>query len=1101
MNNDLYDVSKYTDQQLYDVLDINNPTDRELEAKIVHMIDKYSIMQNDSGYKLAVFFQDIYSHFFNLESYTDIVEGFDNNPLQVANNYIDQSGNVQNNIENAINTNTNYNTTNATIQNIQSTTSFDYVKDKFGLNPLLKQTIKRIICIDSQYRDNKNKTLSTDFTFNLSEPLRDVVSLKLESIQIPVTWYTISKSFGSNFFYLKGNLEGIDNGYHDYKFEITPKYYTLSKSDTNNSNIYDAINEAIIDTSNTCTDVNFGNTNIQSIIGSSKSKFTIDIQKVYDYPYFYLSFPNWTTPNVPDDSNYLRSNTISSYLGFNQQKYDSNTLFSNQTILNTSQFIQTQNLKQFKLDNSNNFFDIVRYSGVEYNTSSIIDTYRIKLSLPIDISYSTTILYDEVNNKLSNSIYLDVNYSKLNRIDVSNINDFNYGKSYYTLNIKLNRYTIKQQPNTNLAVIFPNSSNNLWSNCFKFDNIINELNTIYSETELVKTDYIVDSSVNIVFECLSPPEYIDVSNNFKIIFTNSTYTLNTFIIEIDKKLKENYYSSNSTLFINENEKITFDINIEKKFVNDDFDFKLDYDNDKRYALETIGILSIFDNNNIITGNFLWNNNNIILDSSYILSYATKNNTKYNHIYLTDNINKKVDESGSVFYNYPNYTKLIEHINFSIANHLFYSQYPFVNSSITSSGIQTIDGTGIYVSVSFNLNINFYLKESNYKIIFNDKNDQLIWSKMELDNSYDLINYSNNILNKSIIIGNDKVSSNLLSIDDIINILPYYDPSGGAYSILNQTSISINSTQRFTIYSLINYFNDFFNTNPMFSGSYMTTYIKNSNEYVKLQMNINVIYTTKDYKIVFYDPYSFIKCFIGVTSIKNTTWDSTLGWILGFRDHTEYVLTKSNQTNNGINNTYIESPESIYEYNTNITNNNITNTIINLTGDTSCTLNIYNYFYIILQDYIQNHINDGLVSISKTQTSIALPSYSSQSTEICDPVTNTPIIATTNKSGLTSKQVYSLNQSLISKRNKVKSYSSVSYVNDIFAMIPLRISGIHIGSYYVETGGNLQNQERLYFGPVNIKRMSVKLVNDKGDVVDLNKVDWSFSFICEQLYRK
>jgi hypothetical protein len=31
-------------------------------------------------------------------------------------------------------------------------------------------------------------------------------------------------------------------------------------------------------------------------------------------------------------------------------------------------------------------------------------------------------------------------------------------------------------------------------------------------------------------------------------------------------------------------------------------------------------------------------------------------------------------------------------------------------------------------------------------------------------------------------------------------------------------------------------------------------------------------------------------------------------------------------------------------------------------------------------------------------------------------------------------------------------------------------------------------------------MSVKLVNDKGDVVDLNKVDWSFSFLCEQLYR-
>jgi hypothetical protein len=224
MNNDLYDVSKYTDEQLYDVLDINNPSDRELEAKIIHMINKYSTMQNESGYKLAVFFQDIYSRFFDLESNNDIVEEFtENNPLQVTDKYVDESGNIQTDKKKAL----------STSQEIQPTSQFDYVNDKFGLNPLLKQTIKRIICIDSQYRDNKNITLSTDFNFNLSEPLRDVVSLKLESIQIPVTWYTISKSFGSNFFYLKGNLEGIDNGYHDYKFEITPKYYTIN--DINNS--------------------------------------------------------------------------------------------------------------------------------------------------------------------------------------------------------------------------------------------------------------------------------------------------------------------------------------------------------------------------------------------------------------------------------------------------------------------------------------------------------------------------------------------------------------------------------------------------------------------------------------------------------------------------------------------------------------------------------------------------------------------------------------------------------------------------------------------------------------------------------------------------
>ena len=57
-----------------------------------------------------------------------------------------------------------------------------------------------------------------------------------------------------------------------------------------------------------------------------------------------------------------------------------------------------------------------------------------------------------------------------------------------------------------------------------------------------------------------------------------------------------------------------------------------------------------------------------------------------------------------------------------------------------------------------------------------------------------------------------------------------------------------------------------------------------------------------------------------------------------------------------------------------------------------------------------------------------------------------------------------------------------------------------GDYYIEFGGSLQNQTRLYFGPVNIRKMTIQLMNDRGDVIDLNNSNWSFSFICEQLYR-
>jgi hypothetical protein len=92
----------------------------------------------------------------------------------------------------------------------------------------------------------------------------------------------------------------------------------------------------------------------------------------------------------------------------------------------------------------------------------------------------------------------------------------------------------------------------------------------------------------------------------------------------------------------------------------------------------------------------------------------------------------------------------------------------------------------------------------------------------------------------------------------------------------------------------------------------------------------------------------------------------------------------------------------------------------------------------------------------------------------------------------------INNTTKSNNNQVKTYSSGPFIKDLFGIIPIK-PGTN-GTYYIEFGGTLQNQERVYFGPVNIRKMSIQLLNDRGDIVDLNGSNWSFSFICEQLYR-
>jgi len=42
--------------------------------------------------------------------------------------------------------------------------------------------------------------------------------------------------------------------------------------------------------------------------------------------------------------------------------------------------------------------------------------------------------------------------------------------------------------------------------------------------------------------------------------------------------------------------------------------------------------------------------------------------------------------------------------------------------------------------------------------------------------------------------------------------------------------------------------------------------------------------------------------------------------------------------------------------------------------------------------------------------------------------------------------------------------------------------------------------RRYFGPVTIKTLKVRLLNDKGRVLDLNNMDFSFSLLVERLYQ-
>lgn len=61
------------------------------------------------------------------------------------------------------------------------------------INPLEKRIVNKQLCFDTVLRENYSNTSSSYFTFVLKDPLKNVVSMQLVSVEIPRMWYTYSK--------------------------------------------------------------------------------------------------------------------------------------------------------------------------------------------------------------------------------------------------------------------------------------------------------------------------------------------------------------------------------------------------------------------------------------------------------------------------------------------------------------------------------------------------------------------------------------------------------------------------------------------------------------------------------------------------------------------------------------------------------------------------------------------------------------------------------------------------------------------------------------------------------------------------------------------
>jgi hypothetical protein len=232
---------------------------------------------------------------------------------------------------------------------------------------------------------------------------------------------------------------------------------------------------------------------------------------------------------------------------------------------------------------------------------------------------------------------------------------------------------------------------------------------------------------------------------------------------------------------------------------------------------------------------------------------------------------------------------------------------------------------------------------------------------------------------------------------------------------------------------------------------------------------NFIVTAEKTKLIFFDSTFELQCAFANCGNMSHFVNQTLGWLLGFREASVLCSASGN------------------------------------TGEAMLDLIGPKYLILVLDDLNQNHLNSGLVGITELSTQLKIPSYFSTdlafecvSNDNPQPSLSQQFLPSYPRT-LTQSQLYTLNEILKNNERTTNHRAKAPTNSDTLAVIPIK-GGLTLGQLYTDFGGSLQNFKRQYFGPVNIDRMRVQLLDDKGNPLNLNGLEWSITLICELLYQ-
>ena len=137
------------------------------------------------------------------------------------------------------------------------------------INPINIRTIKKTVNLDTRFRDPYYATQSTDFNVTLPESFKKVLSMRLSSLELPLSIHAINRKLGNNCFTIDSTNIVLESGNFSNKNELSNDDKFYDESIVTHTN--DKLSSSDISGISFSIDKKTGKTNITNASESSRS--------------------------------------------------------------------------------------------------------------------------------------------------------------------------------------------------------------------------------------------------------------------------------------------------------------------------------------------------------------------------------------------------------------------------------------------------------------------------------------------------------------------------------------------------------------------------------------------------------------------------------------------------------------------------------------------------------------------------------------------------------------------------------------------------------------------------------------------------------------